>query len=169
MYQHAVDSYRLALGNESIKSAQTGTSWRVSEHCGRRHRRSGKCPFGIGHARKCGDPKSLVTCLVCLAGSLNNYGKVSAKAEPLWREALGLQRELGNDPLTLAQFLNGLAGSIGQDHEEESESLHREAVALYRRISESITRNTLLNCSHLANCYFSEASLKSPKQSFGIP
>ena len=67
-----------------------------------------------------------------MAESFNVWGKGSRDSQPYWREALALRKQLGDDPVAIANCMHGLAGSLGSQS-EEAENLLREVLPLYRQ------------------------------------
>jgi tetratricopeptide (TPR) repeat protein len=132
--QHAMENYRLALGNENPKLAMAlGRLGKYQGLNGNSSTGKRNAELGLQMARRCGDNQVIVDCLISKADSLDPYIYVD-DAAPLYREAIALQKELGDDPPLLADLMLSLAGCIeGPGKREESESLTRQALALQRQ------------------------------------
>ena len=131
MLQHAVDCYRAALGTENAKLAL------ALGHLGRcqsfnKNVLAGKknAELGLEMARNCGDSEILATCLQNMSRSFDLWGLSTSQGVPYLRESLELRRQLGNDPVALADCMHWLANSL--DDDVEAESLNRESLELHR-------------------------------------
>jgi tetratricopeptide (TPR) repeat protein len=132
-YQHAVDSYRSALGDDNAKLAVSLGGLGMSQSF-RGDIATGKAnaQLGLELARKCGDADTLASCLVCVARSYRFWGLFSHETEQYWREALAVRKQLGDDPVAIADCMYGLAGSLS-DQREASEIMTREVLEVYRQ------------------------------------
>ncbi len=131
MFQHAVDSYRLAFGNENSKLALAlGHLGNLQTATGNASAGKTNAELGLEMVRSCGDPEILATCLYNMSRSLGQIGGyVSYQAEggPFLREAVTLWKQLGTNPVALADCMGTLAGELGDDDIVEAESLRRSA------------------------------------------
>ncbi len=90
------------------------------------------CGEAVQIARKCGDKGVLAQCLYCYAGSLTPP-IITPESAPFLREAIALEKEVGDDPSLLAKCLLHLGASLDERaNGSEAESLMREALALHR-------------------------------------
>jgi serine/threonine protein kinase/tetratricopeptide (TPR) repeat protein len=137
-YQHAVDSYRLAFGRDHARLALAlARLGRCQSFSGDVARGKNNALLGLEMARSCGDPETLASCLSNVAGSFSFWGMTSQQAVPYLREAVALRKQLGTDPVALANCMHSLACNIRDfplaTDREECESLHRAALALHRK------------------------------------
>jgi tetratricopeptide (TPR) repeat protein len=136
-FQRAVDSYRLALGNRNAKLAlalaRLGSCQSFSGDVG-----AGKknATLALEMARSCDDLETLAICLGNVANSFNFYGMTTQQAVPYLREAVALRKQIGAEPVALANCMQSLASNLRESasptDREEAEALHREALALHR-------------------------------------
>ena len=133
-YQHAVDSYRKAPGERSAKLARAlGALGHTQCFLNDLAHGQTNCQLALDIARQCGDTKTLAACLMDRASSFAGWGLTSEEGVPYAREAAGLYRQLGTNPVSLANCLGFLAGAnSGISNYVEAESLAREALALLR-------------------------------------
>jgi serine/threonine protein kinase/Tfp pilus assembly protein PilF len=133
MFQHAVESYRSAPGEETTKFAlalgQLGSSQSYAANVKEGSANSAKA---LEIARRCGDPDALATCLVLAGSSLNSWGLGTQDALPLLREAVELRKRMGADPMLIADSMSVLARCMETPgpYAEESLALHREVLDL---------------------------------------
>jgi serine/threonine protein kinase len=154
MQQRAVEQYRAALGNQNCKLAlalgclgyfQTRAT-SINEHQGK-----ATASVGLEMARKCGDKKTLASCLFYMALSFDPFVRCEEET-PYLREAVALQRELGNDPLALADCLSRLGGT----DLKEDEKLAREALELHRKYQGDDHPNVAYDLCWLAECLWGQ-------------
>jgi tetratricopeptide (TPR) repeat protein len=131
--QHAVDSYRTALGPESGKLAL------ALAHIGRCQSFVGDVPTGtkdteqaVAIARKFGDPQILANCLFDRARSFESVGSATAEGMEYAREAIGIWGKTNVDPVSMADCMAWLAISMNGADSAEAESLARRSLALHR-------------------------------------
>ncbi|HXJ60728.1 MAG TPA: protein kinase [Verrucomicrobiae bacterium] len=118
---------------------------------------------GLALARKCGDKETLASCLYYMAGALSRYGQAGVREEePFLREAVALQRELGNNPEKLATYIRHLASCL-DDPSNESEQLYREALALFRQSLGEDHPMVAGGLYGLAQCLLNENKLEEAK------
>jgi tetratricopeptide (TPR) repeat protein len=133
-FQHAVESYQLALGEESTKLALAfGYLGRCQSRGGFIGAGKANAHKGLQIAREIGDPETLATCLFNMGLSLDHSMLVSSEGEPFLRESVAIRRQLGNDPMLLAESLSELAVAIRTIDSAEAEQLIREALSLHRQ------------------------------------
>jgi serine/threonine protein kinase len=135
MLEHAVQSYRRALGDEHTKLALAlgylGKSQAKNYNIAAGH---ANAMLGLEMARQCGDRETLATCLYNAAVSFDVF--VAPEAVSLAREAVELRRSLGDSDanrVALANCMIALAASLGDTDPAESENLAREALAIHTR------------------------------------
>jgi len=137
MFQGAVVSYQLALGEQSTKLALSlGKLGRSQSFCENVSLGASNAMRGLEIARKCGDQRVLASALLDMGCSLRQHGDTSIKGAPFLREAVTLRRQLGDDSFALAESLHRLADSLNDAGDPEAEPLAREALAIHRRILE---------------------------------
>jgi tetratricopeptide (TPR) repeat protein len=130
MFELAVRSFRLALGEENQKLALAlGKLGCCQSYCDNLVVGSNNAILGLEIARKCGDPDTLATCLCEAARSFNVKGMIAAAGEPLLREAVEIRRRLTNDPVALA----GCLSAWGLATEPNNEAAIREALKIYEQ------------------------------------
>jgi serine/threonine protein kinase len=135
MFQNAVDEYREAFGNVNtnvaLALARLGATqtWLNKASVGK-----GTAAEAVGIARKCGNKGILARCLYYQSRSLAAYVD-TAEGAPLLREAIALEKEVGDDPPLLGVCMIHLASSLDDEpgYRAEAESLMREALALHRK------------------------------------
>jgi serine/threonine protein kinase/tetratricopeptide (TPR) repeat protein len=134
LMQRAVEEYTAAFGNEHCKLALAlCTLGAAQDFLDKATVGRATAEKGLGMARRCGDKRTLSSCLYYTSKSLLKGGLMTvAEQEPYLREAVALQRELADDPATLARYVAFLA--IGLTNLNEAEQLQREALGLHRQI-----------------------------------
>ena len=133
-YQHAVDNYRQAPGSRSAKLARAlGALGNTQCFLNDLAHGQTNCQLALDIARQCGDEKILAACLMDRACSFAVWGMTTREGVPYAREAAGLYRQLGTNPVSLASCLNFLAGANSDiSNHVEAESLARESLTLFR-------------------------------------
>lgn len=134
MYQHAVDSFRLALGNENPKLALAlGRLGLMQSHNGTASTGRANAELGLQMARQCGDKTVIARCLDCSARAVAG-DTLLRETIPQFREAISLEKEAGDDPVFLAHLMLCLGGCLDEPGaHDEAESLMRQALALQRQ------------------------------------
>jgi tetratricopeptide (TPR) repeat protein len=134
-YQDAVDSYRVAFGNDSTKLAlalgELGRCQSITGHIGIGLTNA---QLGLQIARQCGDAETLANCLSDVGTSFDHSHVISPESEPYLRESVTLWRQLGKNPSALADALYALATAIRDNDSAEAESLALEALSLHRQV-----------------------------------
>jgi serine/threonine protein kinase/tetratricopeptide (TPR) repeat protein len=160
--QRAVEQYTAAFGSEHCKLAL------ALGHLGYIQTRAGKARLGrdtaragLEMARKCGDKKTLASCLFNMGVALDPARAVT-EAEPYVREAVSLQRELGNDPVDLAASLRWLGYCVTELN--TSEQLLREARDLYRQCQGYDSLGVARCTEGLAGCLLAEGRSAEAKR-----
>jgi len=80
---------------------------------------------------RCGDQEILFRCLINYASSFGAWGMGSTESEPYVREALELKRQMGNDPVGLAEAKHLFARFSTSANEYEK--LLREALEVFQK------------------------------------
>ncbi len=138
MYQRAVDGYRMAGGNESLRLARALGSLGCCQ-CLAGDVSSGKAnsQLGLDIARKLGDRENLATALGNMARSLNSTSTGSPEAIPYLQEAIALDKEIGSDPVAIADKMTWLAGCVASTRKPgslgDATSLVLESLAIHRQ------------------------------------
>ena len=138
MYQRAVDGYRMAGGNESLQLARALGSLGCCQ-CLAGDVSSGKAnsQLGLDIARKLGDRENLATALGNMARSLNSTSTGSPEAIPYLQEAIALDKEIGSDPVAIADKMTWLAGCVASTRKPgslgDATSLVLESLAIHRQ------------------------------------
>jgi tetratricopeptide (TPR) repeat protein len=130
MFEHAVASYRLAFGEKDNPklALALGRLGRAQSFVTRVSEGRANAERGLEMARACGDRETLAECLISVAWSLDSWGMLTTTNGPYLREALAIRRELGTDPVAVADCLRMLANV----DDNADEQLQREALAIYR-------------------------------------
>jgi tetratricopeptide (TPR) repeat protein len=130
--EKAVASYRLAFPGDhkhlALALGQLGSCQSFTGNITNGHYHAG---LGLEMARKCGDKEVLLSCLRLYALSFKAWGVSSIEGAPFLREASELRKQLGDDPVGIADSIADLAGSL--TNHEEVLKLTQEALALYRK------------------------------------
>lgn len=134
MYQHAVDSFRTALGNENPKLALAlGRLGLMQNSDGKASTGRANAELGLQLARQCGDKTVIARCLECSAHAIGGDYLVREMI-PQLREAIALEKEAGDDPVFLARLMLSLGGCLDEPGaHDEAETLMRQALALQRQ------------------------------------
>ena len=136
MQKRAVECYRRALGNENTKVARAladlgrNQGFYLTTFEGRQNAK-----LGLEMARRCGDPKSIEFCLLCMADSMEHFGQVSAETATFRREALEIREKIGGPPTAIAT--RKLAVGWATTDLAERERLFREAIKIFKECGES--------------------------------
>ena len=121
--RNAADAYRSALGDSNAKLAITLA---YIGHCesvvGNVAAAQTDAQLGLDIARRSGDLKTLAECLFYAAKSQSFAHHPTREGLSLMREAVALQKQLGNDPATLGTYLIYLADQSAASDTAESES-----------------------------------------------
>jgi eukaryotic-like serine/threonine-protein kinase len=134
MFQNAVEQYRRAFGNVNTNVAialvRLGDTQTWLNHAAVGRVTAGE---GVEVARKCGDKRVLARCLYFQARA-TAWSVAIGEEEPILREAIALEKEVGDDPKLLGLSLRQLADALDQPNtRQETESLVREVLALHRQ------------------------------------
>jgi tetratricopeptide (TPR) repeat protein len=133
LFERAVDNYRVAPGGDNTGLALAlANRGRCQSFIGNVAAGKTNARLGLEMARRCGDPQVLGECLQLMGHACDFYGFNFADAEPYYREAIELQRNLGNNPVALADGLRSLSDCLLMEY-EESVPLVREALTLHRQ------------------------------------
>ncbi len=165
LQQRAVDEYRAAFGNQHWKIAlalgRLGfTQRRLNDALvGREFARA-----GLQMARLCGERRTLAACLYYMARSLDQYF-TPPEGEPYAREAVAIQKELGDDPVTLAEYMSTLANYLNdaETNEAETENLYRQALHLHRQYLGNDHPSVVRDLCGLAQCLLNKNKLDEAK------
>jgi serine/threonine protein kinase/tetratricopeptide (TPR) repeat protein len=130
MLRRAVDSLQLGSGGETRQFARAlGLLGKCQSFTGDVAAGRLNTELALNIARTCGDPETVIACLVDRARAFDFLGVSSPEGAPYMREAVELQRRYGKDPLALAHGLRRLSGCVDN---AEAEKLLREAIAIDR-------------------------------------
>jgi tetratricopeptide (TPR) repeat protein len=160
MFQNAVDQYRRAFGNDNTNVALALARLGATQ-TDRNKATVGKANAGEGVriARSCGDKGTLAHCLYYQAASSASYIAVSEEV-PILREAMVLEKEVGDDPKLLGICRRRLADALDEPGTHgEAESLMREALADHRRQSGPDDRAIASDLFMLAQCLMKQGKL----------
>jgi serine/threonine protein kinase/tetratricopeptide (TPR) repeat protein len=136
LFRSAIDLYRANAGEASpaaalcearlanlLKSQQQYLQAETHAH------------HAVAMARLSGDRATLARCLYYLGHAIDRNGPSAIEAEPFYREAIALGKEVHEEPSFIAACINSLASVLttkGDPH--AAEPLHREALAIYRSL-----------------------------------
>jgi serine/threonine protein kinase len=133
-FKRAAESYRTALGKESTKLAATlARLGHCQSFLGDIATGKANAELGVQMARNCGDPETLATCLTSAAWSFKVWGYVDSDAVPYLREALDLYKQLGTNPVAVANGMTSLGSAVSHTDIDEAESLLLEAIEIHRK------------------------------------
>ncbi len=160
MFQNAVEQYRRAFGNENtnvaLALARLGATqtWLNKASVGKL-----TADEGVRIARSCGDKGTLAHCLYYQAGSSASYIAIGEEV-PILREAIALEKEVGDDPKLLGYCVRRLADALDEPGTHaEAESLMREALALHRQQSAPDDTAIASDLFMLAQCLMKQGKL----------
>jgi tetratricopeptide (TPR) repeat protein len=165
LQQLAVDEYRRAFGDQHPKLAlalgRLGFTqrWLSNDPAGKE-----TASAGLEMARKCADKSTLAESLYYMARSLAQH--ISAReGEPYLREAVAIQRDLGDDPATLGKYMGALADCLidSNGNQAEAEHLLREALDLHRQLLGNDDPRVASDLYGLAQCLQDQHKLEEAK------
>jgi tetratricopeptide (TPR) repeat protein len=132
--QRAVHAYQTAFGDQNAKLALAlGNLGRYQTLVGNVSSGKHNAAEALAIARTCDDRPTLAACLYNMARSLSHPECVIEEV-PYLREAASIYRDLGNNPVALADCVNRIACCLADASADlaESEKLYTQALVIYR-------------------------------------